>query len=45
MSMIKARVIGCIYVFCELKIGQVYCLLDRDRRLLKMALAIACAFD
>ena len=34
MGVIKARVIVCIYINCELKIGQVYCLLGRDRWLL-----------
>lgn len=34
MGVIKAWVIVCIYITCELKIGQVYCLLDRDRLLL-----------
>lgn len=35
MGVIKSKVIVCTYIKCELKIGQVYCLLDRDRWLLK----------
>ena len=35
MCVLKARVIVSIHVTCELNIGQVYCLLDRDRWLLK----------
>ena len=35
MDVIKARVVVCTYIKCELKVGQVYRLVDRDRWLLK----------